>query len=111
MPAASSGQHRQRHERPARIAGAGPDRQSALRAHRNVFEAAEQKFRIDRRAIAGAVAWEIIENPHPQQLPTAAGWGKIHKFNFKKNQPATWLRSFGAAYVGADPQTIATETE
>jgi len=84
---------------------------AALRARRSDFGAAEQKFRIDRRAIAGAVAWELIVNPHPQQLPSASGWGKVHLFNVKKSQPSSWLRSFGAAWFDADPKTLASEAE
>jgi hypothetical protein len=84
---------------------------AALRAHRAKFEAAEQKFRIDRRAIAGAIAWEMIVNPHPQQLPSAVGWGKVHLFNVKKTQPSTFLRAVGAMAGIVDPETLASEAE
>jgi hypothetical protein len=84
---------------------------AALRAHRKQFEAAEQKFRIDRRALAGAVAWEMIVNPHPQQLPSAVGWGKVHLFNVKKSQPSTLLRAIGAMTGMVDPETLASEVE
>jgi hypothetical protein len=84
---------------------------AALRTHRAEFEAAEQKYRIDRRAIAGAVAWELIVNPHVQPLPSAVGWGKVHLFNVKKNQPKTFFTALGAMVGIVDPGTLASETE
>jgi hypothetical protein len=84
---------------------------SALRAHQRAFESAEQKFRIDRRAIAGAVAWELIENPHTTPVGSAVGWGKVHMVNVKRSQPTSFIRAFGAMTGLVDPKTIASETE
>ncbi len=84
---------------------------AALRARRADFEAAEQKFRIDRRAIAGAIAWEIIVNPHLKPVGSAVGWGKVHMVNVKPGQLTSWVRAVGAMTVGTDPATLASETE
>ena len=49
-----------------------------LRNHRPEIEAAETRFKVDRRAIAGAVAWEAIENVRGAWTPSSVGPGKVH---------------------------------
>jgi hypothetical protein len=57
-----------------------------LRAHRGEIVEAEQRFRIDRRAIAGAIAWEMLENVvHNPKLDLSVGVGKVHTFYANKN--------------------------
>jgi hypothetical protein len=54
---------------------------SWLQAHRNDFVATEGKFRIDRLAIAGAIAWEALENVRSRPVDgigRAIGPGKVH---------------------------------
>lgn len=48
-----------------------------LSAHRREVVAAEQRWHVSRLAIAGAIAWEALENPEAQSLKTV-GPGKIH---------------------------------
>jgi hypothetical protein len=52
-----------------------------LRAYRREIEQAEREFRIDRRAIAGAIAWEMLKNVWQQSL-RSVGPGKIHLWNY-----------------------------
>lgn len=48
-----------------------------FRKYKHMFEAAERVFRIDRRAVAGAIAWEALENPW--FIPgRSIGPGKMH---------------------------------
>ena len=101
---------------------------AALRSQREHIIAAEQTFGVDRRAIAGAIAWEMLLNPpdwkrklggkvDPLGIPRSVGWGKVHLFNLDKK------RAF-KAWVGGGPlgvplgvialhdfHTIAKETE
>jgi hypothetical protein len=56
-----------------------------LRDHLSMFLDAESNFRIDRRAIAGAIAWEgLINNKwwtnlaHKAGIGRSVGWGKDH---------------------------------
>ena len=42
------------------------------------IEAAERKWEVDRRAIAGAVAWEALENPKTMVHIRFSGPGKVH---------------------------------
>ena len=49
-----------------------------LMAHRAEIESAELRFRVDRRAIAGAIAWEAIENVRAAWTPSSVGPGKVH---------------------------------
>jgi hypothetical protein len=101
---------------------------AALRSQRHHIIATEQTFGVDRRAIAGAIAWEMLLNPpdwkrklggkvDPLGIPRSVGWGKVHLFNLDKK------RAFGA-WVGGGPlgvplgvialhdfHTIAKETE
>ncbi len=48
-----------------------------LRSHRPEIEAAETRFKVDRRAIAGAIAWEAIENVRGAWTPSSVGTGKV----------------------------------
>ena len=77
---------------------------SALRARRSNIIGAERRFRVDRRAIAGAIAWEMLKNVR-RWSPRSAGWGKVHLYNY------SWKGLVGvmAGAVGVD--TIAAETE
>lgn len=68
-----------------------------LRLHRSEIIAAEQKYRVDRRAIAGAIAWEAIVNPYGRGA-RAVGPGKAHLWDFgtsdtliKQVEDADWL--------------------
>ncbi|MFC0682803.1 hypothetical protein ACFFGH_33645 [Lysobacter korlensis] len=56
-----------------------------LRKHLPAIVAAEKRFRVDRRAIAGAIAWEALENIRPalesarvRGLGSSIGPGKVH---------------------------------
>jgi hypothetical protein len=49
-----------------------------LQRYRTSIEEAESKFKIDRRAIAGAIAWEAIENVRSAWTPSSVGPGKVH---------------------------------
>ena len=52
-----------------------------LREHRVEIVAAEQRFQVDRRAIAGAIAWEALMNVRgafTQTMGRAVGAGKAH---------------------------------
>jgi len=76
-----------------------------LRANRDDIVKGEQTFRVDRRAIAGAIAWEMLENnknTRRAQLPNwsvrSVGPGKVHLFNF-------------GGWFGVNFDTIATQTE
>ena len=48
-----------------------------LKNHVNEIAAAETRFRVDRRAIAGAIAWEALENVKTIGV-RAVGPGKVH---------------------------------
>jgi len=58
---------------------------AALRAHRSNIVLAERRFRVDRRAIAGAIAWEMLENVRPwswtRSLGRSVGYAKVHTYN------------------------------
>jgi hypothetical protein len=76
-----------------------------LRANRDDIVKGEQTFRVDRRAIAGAIAWEMLENNKntrratlPIWMVRSAGPGKVHLFNFSLLVLPTF-------------DTIATQTE
>jgi hypothetical protein len=54
---------------------------SWLRTYSGEIAAAEEKWRIDRRAIAGAIAWEALMNPRSAPwdgLGRSSGPGKVH---------------------------------
>lgn len=48
-----------------------------LIAHRKSIVEAEKRFRVTRLAVAGAIAWELIENPRNTSV-RAVGLGKVH---------------------------------
>ncbi len=50
---------------------------SWLQHHRQEIISAELKFGVDRRAIAGAIAWEALENSRTASI-RAVGPGKVH---------------------------------
>ena len=96
---------------------------AALRSHQGDIAAAEQKFGIDRRAIAGAIAWEMLKNPPDWKrralrsvspIPRSVGWGKVHLYNLSASGAAIGFGAFGplGGLAGAmDFNTIAQETE
>jgi len=77
-----------------------------LRAFKPNIVDAERTFVVDRRAIAGAIAWEMLENPRGRGV-RAVGAGKVHLFNY----------SLSAAIIGGvvggaqDYDTVAKQTE
>lgn len=77
---------------------------SALRSQRGNIIAQEQKFRVDRRAIAGAIAWEMMIDPMVQYrkydpLPfRGMGWGQVHRYNIRKKEAP--LRILGSIISG-----------
>jgi hypothetical protein len=96
---------------------------AALRSQRANIIAAEQTFRVDRRAIAGAIAWEMLENPPDLRrkagsaidpIPRSVGWGKVHLFNLAKKRAVEealirgWIRGLIALH---DFDTIAVQAE
>jgi hypothetical protein len=50
---------------------------SWLQRHRELIVSAARRFRVDRRAIAGAIAWEALENARTVSL-RAVGPAKVH---------------------------------
>ncbi|MGO8794153.1 MAG: hypothetical protein ACLQLC_04970 [Candidatus Sulfotelmatobacter sp.] len=96
---------------------------AALRSRQGAIAAAEQRFRVDRRAIAGAIAWEMLKNPPDWKrrilrsvspIPRSVGWGKVHLYNFSGTGAVAGLADFGplGGLAGAlDFHTIAEETE
>jgi hypothetical protein len=54
---------------------------ACLNAWRSVIENAESTFRVSRLAIAGAVAWELLENVRTWS-PRSTGFGKVHLYNY-----------------------------
>lgn len=54
---------------------------ACLFAHRREIIAAEKKFGVTRIAIAGVIAWEMLENVR-KWSPRSAGFGKIHLYNY-----------------------------
>ena len=87
-----------------------------LRAYRAEIEQAEREFRIDRRAIAGAIAWEMLKNVWQHSL-RSVGPGKIHLWNYSVTGALRGLRQAGlsspldtiVAAMGDD--TLAKQTE
>jgi hypothetical protein len=52
-----------------------------LRAHSHLIAEAEQRYRVDRRAIAGAIAWEMLENVvRNPRFKISVGEGKVHTY-------------------------------
>jgi hypothetical protein len=66
---------------------------AALRAFRHEIVEAERRFGVDRRAIAGAIAWEMLENVRPwsalRPLARSVGFGKVHVYNFSVSPLST----------------------
>jgi hypothetical protein len=54
---------------------------ACLNAHRREIVAAEKTFGVTRIAIAGAIAWELLENVR-KWSPRSVGYGKIHLYNY-----------------------------
>lgn len=54
---------------------------AALHAHRDQIAAAGRRYRVSRIAVAGAIAWEMLENVRSGGW-RSVGWGKVHTFNF-----------------------------
>jgi hypothetical protein len=84
-----------------------------LRANRPDIVAAEQTFRVDRRAVAGAIAWEMLENV-AKSARVWVGVGKMHTIYYDKNHvPATLMALLYNFYVARDPGkgTLAQEVE
>lgn len=69
-----------------------------LRDHQSLFLGAETQFQVDRRAIAGAVAWEGLVNnkwgtnlAHKLGIGRSVGWGKDHIIsNWSGSVRTTW---------------------
>jgi hypothetical protein len=85
-----------------------------LRENRTTIANAEQKFRVDRRAIAGAIAWEMLENViRNPRTDLSVGLGKVHTRYVNKKNPIklAWVNIYGQ--ISGDPgvQTIAKEAE
>lgn len=62
-----------------------------LRQYQEKIANAERRFEVDRRAIAGAIAWEAIENRHLKNrsfLRTSVGKGKVHVRHFSHGMPS-----------------------
>jgi hypothetical protein len=54
---------------------------ACLNAWRGDIENAERTFHVSRVAIAGAIAWEMLENVRTRS-PRSVGFGKIHLYNY-----------------------------
>lgn len=85
---------------------------SWLRENQPSFVKAEQTFRIDRRAIAGAIAWEMLENVKASS-PISVGPGKVHIYEVVKGSLTKTLFSLASASIAGDrgKGTIAQEAE
>lgn len=62
-----------------------------LREYQTQIVGAELRFRVDRRAIAGAIAWEALENVRHWSL-RAVGPAKSHLWNFALNPSDTLVK-------------------
>src|SRR4051812_24709367 len=58
---------------------------ACLHAHRADIVEAEQRFQVSRVAIAGAIAWEMLENARTGSA-RSVGFGKVHLWNFDKGK-------------------------
>jgi cell wall-associated NlpC family hydrolase len=74
-----------------------------LRQHQSAIIAAEQKYRVDRRAIAAAIAWEALANVKPAwRTLRAVGPGKVHyKENFLSEGNPIAKETEAAGYLPA----------
>jgi hypothetical protein len=96
---------------------------AVLRSQQSTIVAAEQKFRVDRLAIAGAIAWEMLKNAPDWKrralrtvapVPRSVGWGKVHLYNFSGTGAVVGSLAAGplGGLAGAfNFDTIAKETE
>lgn len=57
-----------------------------LSANRSVIVAAERRFSVDRRAIAGLIAYEAIANVHISQYGGLVRWSGPGKVHYKENR-------------------------
>jgi len=61
-----------------------------LEEHAREIAAAESKFRVDRRAIAGAIAWEALVNVKSSVATLrAVGPGKVHYWTWRSDKTTT----------------------
>lgn len=86
-----------------------------MRKHRTLIVAAEQRFRVDRRAVAGAIAWEMLENVvRNPKFKISVGEGKVHTYFGSRKQPvkSAWVQLRMRLSIG-DPgsDTSAKEVE
>ncbi len=103
---------------PTTLTGLNPAEMQVLawmRKHRPLIVAAEQRFRVDRRAIAGAIAWEMLENVvRTPKLKISVGEGKVHTYFGSRKQPvkSAWVQLRMRLSIG-DPggDTSAKEVE
>ena len=58
-----------------------------LDLHKNEIAAAAKRWRVDKRAIAGAIAWEALQNPNKYASIRGPGPGKPHAFSYIGNVP------------------------
>jgi cell wall-associated NlpC family hydrolase len=63
-----------------------------LRDQKFQIIAAEAQFQVDRRAIAGAIAWEALKNVHSWSA-RAGGPGKLHEWRWNPHIAATLMGS------------------
>ena len=70
-----------------------------LKTHRSEIVDAARRWRIDRRAIAGAIAWEALQNPSSHSA-RASGPAKVHAWDFPDN-PVTPIRRWAISWVDA----------
>lgn len=88
-----------------------------MRAHRGEIVAAEENFRVDRRAIAGAIAWEMLQNvARTPKLKLSVGVGKVHTWYANRNSSEgvvktgwAWAKSLVTGDRGED--SLAKEVE
>jgi hypothetical protein len=73
---------------------------ACLNAYRWDIVNAERDFRVTRLAIAGAIAWEMLQNVRTWS-PRSVGFGKVHLYNYSKTGAAFGFMA-GAA-VGSVP--------
>jgi hypothetical protein len=101
---------------PTRLHGLTPAEMQVLawlRANRPEIVKAEQTFRVDRRAIAGAIAWEMLKNVKTQRA-LWVGPGKVHIWDYDKHNWAASLATLAYnSWILGDPGkgTLAEEVE
>lgn len=80
-----------------------------LRKYKGDIAEAEKSFRVDRRAVAGAIAWEMLENVRSWS-PRSVGPGKVHLYNYSAKGAALGL-ILSNPLLTLDYDTVATQTE